>query len=135
MAIVRYDPFSSFSSLLRWPSLVDEDFSGASQSLDIYETDEAVVVKANVAGLDPKRVKVTFHKGILTIAGEEETKEEDKAKKYYQKSYQNYYYKVAVPGEIDAAKEPKATFKHGMVEISFAKVPEEQPREIPVTEA
>lgn len=130
MAIIRYDPFSQVSSLLRWPSLFDEDFSGTSQAMDVYETDKNVVVKANVAGIDPKKVKVTFHKGVLTVTGEQEI--EEKEKKYYQKSYQNYYYKVAVPGEINAAKDPIATFKNGMVEISFEKTPEEKPREIQV---
>lgn len=130
MAIVRYDPFSQMSSLLRWPSLFDEDFAGASQALDVYETDDNVIVNANVAGIDPKKVKVTFHKGVLTITGEEEA--EDKNKRYYQKSSQSYYYKVAVPGEIDSNKEPKANFKNGMIEVSFDKIPEEKPKEIPV---
>lgn len=132
MAIVRYDPFSQINSLLRWPSLIDEDFQMASQSLDVYETDTHVVVRANVAGIDQKKVKVTFHKGVLTIVGEEEA--EDKSKKYYQKSSQSYYYKVAVPGEINPNKEPAATFKNGIVEISFEKIPEEKPKEIAVKE-
>lgn len=130
MAIVRYDPFAQVSSLLRWPSLFDEDFTGSNQSLDVYETDKNVVVKAVIAGIDPKKVKVTFHKGVLTITGEEEA--EDKNKKYYQRSYQNYYYKVAVPGEIDSSKEPTAEFKNGMIEVSFEKIPEEKPKEISV---
>ena len=130
MAIVRYDPFSGFGSIMRWPSVLDEDFSGSSQSLDVFETEKNVVVRANVAGIDPKKVNVTFHKGVLTITGEEEA--EDKSKRYYQKSYQNYYYKIVVPGEIDTAKEPAATFKNGMIEVSFEKVPEEQPKKIPV---
>lgn len=132
MAIVRYDPFSQISTLLRWPSLIDEDFQMASQSLDVYETDNHVVVKANVAGIDQKKVKVTFHKGVLTIIGEEEA--EDKSKKYYQKSSQSYYYKVAVPGEINLNKEPAAIFKNGIIEISFDKIPEEKPKEIAVKE-
>lgn len=128
MAIIRYEPFSQMPSILRWPSLLDEDFSGSSQSLDVYETDDSVVVNANVAGIDPSKVKVTFHKGVLTIAAEEQ--EEDKDKKYYQKSYQNYYYKIAVPGEINLSKDPSAKFKNGMIEVSFDKVPEEKPKEI-----
>lgn len=132
MAIVRYDPFSQISTLLRWPSLIDEDFQMASQSLDVYETDNHVVVRANVAGVDQKKVKVTFHKGVLTIIGEEEA--EDKSKKYYQKSSQSYYYKVAVPGEINLNKEPAAIFKNGIIEISFDKIPEEKPKEIAVKE-
>ncbi len=132
MAIIRYDPFANFNSILRWPALLDEDFAGSSQNLDVFETDTQVVVRANVAGMDPKKVNVTFHKGILTIAGEEEEKEEDKNKRFYQRSYSNYYYKVAVPGEIDTTKEPEATFKNGMMEVAFLKVPEEQPKKINV---
>lgn len=130
MAIIRYDPFSSISSLLRWPTLVDEDFAGSSQSLDVFEDDKQVVVKANVAGVDPKKIKVTFHKGVLTISGEEEV--EEKERKYYQKSYKNYFYKTVVPGEIDSSKDPDATFKNGMIEVAFDKIPEEQPKNINV---
>ncbi len=130
MPIIRYDPLSQVGSLLRWPSLLDEDFGNSSQSLDVYETDKSITVAANVAGVEPSKVKVTFHKGILTITGEVASEEKDK--KYYQKSYHNYYYKVAVPGEINLNAEPKAKFKNGLVEIVFDKVPEEQPKEIVV---
>jgi HSP20 family molecular chaperone IbpA len=39
---------------------------------------------------------------------------------------------VAVPGEIDPNKEPSANFKNGIIEVSFEKIPEEKPKEIPV---
>lgn len=131
MAIVRYDPFSNLSSLLRWPALIDEDFSGSSQSLDLYETKDSVVIKANVAGIDPKNVEVTFHKGVLSIKAEA-TEEHKEDRRYYQRSYSNYFYKVAVPGEIDQNGEPEARFENGMIKVTFKKVPEEQPKKISV---
>jgi len=60
MAIIRWDPMST---MLRWPNIWDdEDFPtvAGSDNLDVYETKDESVVKANVAGIDPDKVEITF---------------------------------------------------------------------------
>jgi len=81
MAIVRWEPFRS---IWRWPSVWDENGWGltTSENLDVYETENSVVVKAGVAGVDPKKIDITFEKGVLTIQATEE-EEEKKGRKYY----------------------------------------------------
>jgi HSP20 family protein len=130
MAIVRWDPMRM---MLRWPSMWDEDedlmTQATADNLDVFETADAVTVKAAVAGVDPDKVDITFEKGVLTItASAEEEKTDDK--KYYKKSSRSYAYRVAVPGNIDLGKEPEATFKHGVVQIQFAKAEEAKPKKI-----
>src|SRR3989339_465398 len=122
MAIIRWDPMSS---LTRWPNIWDEEDWGVSPSadnLDVYETQDEVVVKASVAGVDPEKVDITFEKGVLTISAREE--EEKEGKKYYRKSSRTYSYRVAVPGNIDLAREPDAKITHGIVSVSFKKAEE-----------
>jgi len=131
MAIVKWDPFD-MRPFWRWPSIwEDEDLVADGRQLDVYETDDEVVVKAGLAGVKPEHVDITFEKGMLWIRGEEE-EEEKKDKKFYKKSSRSYSYKVAVPGNIDLKNDPEASFKNGVVEIKFKKSDEAKPRKIEI---
>ena len=132
MAIIRWDPMSN---MLRWPNIWEDDDFGvasvASENLDVYETKDQVVVKANVAGIDPDKVEITFDKGVLTLSGQEET-EEKEGKKYYKKATRSYSYRVAVPGHIDLSSEPEAKVAHGIVSVTFKKAEEAKPKKIAI---
>lgn len=131
MAIIRWDPMRA---VLRWPNVWDEDEWGAAglgDNLDVYETNDEVVVKGNVAGVDPERIEITFEKGVLTISASEET-EEKEGKKYYRKASRSYAYRVAIPGNIDMSVEPEAKVTHGIVAVTFKKAEEEKPKKIAV---
>lgn len=130
MAIVRWDPFQ----MMRWPSVWnwDEDaLSAAGDNLDVYETKDEVVVKANIAGVKPEKVEITFEKGVLWIRAEEE-EETKEGKKYYRKASRSYSYKVAVPGNVDLKTEPNARVDHGVVSVVFKKAEEAKPKKITV---
>lgn len=131
MAIIRWDPMST---MLRWPNIwEDEDFTPLTggDNLDVYETPDEVVIKANVAGVDPDKVEITFEKGILTLSAREEN-EEKSDKKYYRKATRSYSYRVAVPGNINLSVEPEAKINHGIVSVTFKKAEEEKPKKIAV---
>ena len=127
--------FLSFPSL-SLPNFWDEDeewlTSPSTQSgLSVYEDENKVYVETAVPGIDPKNVDVTFQDGYVWVRGE--TKEEEgKKKKYYRKASRSFSYRVAVPGEIDTNKEPEATYKHGVMTITFVKSPKAQPKKIKV---
>lgn len=131
MAIIRWDPMST---MLRWPNIwEDEDFPtvAGSDNLDVYETKDESVVKANVAGIDPDKVEITFEKGVLTISARDES-EEKEGKRYYKKATRSYSYRVGVPGNIDLASEPEARVEHGIVTVTFKKAEEEKPKKISI---
>lgn len=131
MAIIRWDPMST---MLRWPNIwEDEDFPTLAESgnLDVYETKDESVVKANVAGVNPDKVEITFEKGVLTIAAREESEDKDD-KRYYKKATRSYSYRVAIPGNIDLASEPEAKVEHGIVTVTFKKAEEEKPKKISI---
>lgn len=133
MAIVKWDPFRwPGRSLWDWPDVWDEELPMVvDRGLDVYETEDSVVVKASVAGVDPAKVEVTFEKGVLWIRAAEE-EEERKGKKYYSKTSRSYNYKVAVPGNIDVSREPTAEVENGVVNVTFAKAEEAKPKKIAV---
>lgn len=131
MAIVRWDPLQ----MLRWPAVWDDD--GAfnpeiGSNMDIYETENEVVVRATIAGIAEDKVEITFEKGVLWIRAEEE-QENKEGKKFYRKATRSYSYKVAVPGNIDLKQDPQAEVQHGVVTITFKKAEEAKPRKISVT--
>ncbi len=131
MAIVRWDPLQ----MLRWPAVWDDDaaFEPATGSnMDIFETENDVVVKATIAGVAKDKVEITFEKGILWIRAEEQ-EEDRQGKKYYRKATRSYSYKVAVPGNIDLKMDPQAEIEHGVVTVTFKKAEEAKPKKISVT--
>jgi len=75
-------------------------------------------VEASVPGIDPKEIDVTFNKGVLTIKAEK--KEEEKGKAYHKQATRRFFYKV-MPSEVDSGSEPKATYKNGVMTVTFAK--------------
>jgi HSP20 family protein len=124
MAIIRWNP--SYNMLSRWPNIWDEDEMSSlsptmGNNLDVYETADEVVIKANVAGIPIEKVDITYEKGILWIQGAKEDEQHDEGTKQYSKSSWNYSYKVAVPGEIDHNKEPEAVVDNGVITITFKK--------------
>lgn len=131
MSIIRWDPLNS---VLRWPNIWEDEDWGlstlTSNNLDVYETKDDVVVKANVAGVDPDKVDITFEKGILTISAQEV--EEKEGKKYYKKASRSYSYRVAVPGNINPSAEPEAKVAHGIVSVIFKKAAEVKPKKISI---
>lgn len=121
--------------LSQWPDLWDDDIVGSmasSNNLDVYETDDEVVVKANVAGVKEEDVDLTFEKGILWIKAQATQEEDDKKKKHYSRSSWSYSYKVGVPGMLDFSKEPEAKIKDGVVSIVFKKSEGAKPRKLTI---
>jgi HSP20 family protein len=137
MSLIPYSP--ALRALSRWPDIWDDDFfstslSTASNNLDLYETDDAVIVKANVAGVPSENVDLTFEKGTLWIKAEAtaEKDSDEKSKKHYSKSSWSYSYKVAVPGTLDHTAEPDATVKDGVLTVSFKKSEHTKPKKLTV---
>lgn len=135
MAIVRWNPLFS-RSLSQWPDLWDDDLfdsmgNQASSNLDVYETENEVVIRANVAGVQEDDVDITFEKGVLWIKADRQ-EESDDQKKHYSKSSWNYSYKVAVPGMLDHTQEPEVELEKGMLTITFKKAEASKPKKLSV---
>lgn len=63
-----------------------EEFSALGDwvpTLDVSETKEALVVKAEVPGLDPKDIQISLQEQLLTIKGEKKQEQEEKDEQYH----------------------------------------------------
>lgn len=121
--------------LSQWPDLWDEDMLtdlSTGRGLDVYETKDDVVVRANVAGVRENDIDITFEKGVLWIKAARVEEEDSHDKKHYSKSSWNYSYKVAVPGTLDMSHEPEAEIEDGMITVKFKKSEVMKPKKLTV---
>ncbi|MEM3063525.1 MAG: Hsp20/alpha crystallin family protein [Nitrososphaerota archaeon] len=122
--------FWQFPSLKSFWEDEDWEITTTPSGLSISEDDQNVYVEAALPGLEPDDIEVSFDKGVLWIKGE--AKEETTKKKYYRKATSSFSYRVVVPGDLDPNKEPTASYKNGLMRVTFAKSPASQPKKIKV---
>ncbi len=126
--------FWAFPSIRPW--FEDEDWLGSlptsNSGLSVSEDNNHVFVEANMPGLKPEDIEVTFNKGELWIRGDRKEEEKDKARKYYRMASSEYSYRVVVPGEVQEHAEPEVSYKDGVLVATFKKAPKEQPKKIAV---
>ncbi|MGA8753611.1 Hsp20/alpha crystallin family protein, partial [Candidatus Deferrimicrobium sp.] len=97
MAIVRFwDPMKELSSLQNRMNRVFEETFGSplyrgeqpgvgtwSPAVDIFETGDEIIVKAEVPGLAKDQVRVEVENGVLTLHGERKFEREVKEENYH----------------------------------------------------
>lgn len=135
-------PFSQFPRslmnfpVLRFPALwedLEEEWGAlaSQQNMSISEDDKHIYVEAALPGLNPKEIDVTIDKGILRIQGEKK-EEETKNKKIHCRAVRSYSYRIALPQLIDEKSDPSASYKDGILSLTFAKASAAQTRKITI---
>jgi len=139
---MRWDPFTAVEPLsdamdrLFPGSLLPawrRGLSGVDAALDMYETDEAVVVKASVPGVKPEDVEVSVVGDTLTIRGEIKADEKVENGQYLCRELARgrFARSVSLPGLVQADK-AKAEFENGILTIQVPKAEEAKPKVIKV---
>ena len=149
MSIVRWEPLSDLMSLREaMDRLFEESFvrpgsralspyGTAELAVDMYETDNEVVVTTAMPGVKPEDVDITITGDTLTIKGE--TKSETKIEKAnylrQERRYGQFARTVSLPVPVQADR-AEAKFKDGVLTLSIPKAEEAKPKVIKVrTEA
>lgn len=121
MAIVRFNPFFGQSWLrpLNWEEENEWPEFTMTEGLNVFEKDNKVIVEASVPGISEEKIEVTYEDGVLTIAGRDEEKEEEKKNRVVHKMQRvsSFNYTTYLPRAIDE-KKIEATVKDGVVRIS-----------------
>jgi HSP20 family protein len=106
------------------------DFTPA---VDIQETDNEYLVKAELPEVKKEDVKVTVENGILTIQGERKLEKEEKGRKYHrlERSYGTFLRTFTVPLDADETK-VAADFKEGLLKVHIPKTEKARPKAIEV---
>jgi len=106
---------------------------GASPALDMYETDNEVVVKATVPGVKPEDIQVTVTGNTLTIKGEVKAEEDVKRRSYVyrERRYGEFVRSIGLPGGVEADK-ATAEFEHGVLTLKIPKAESAKPKTVQV---
>jgi HSP20 family protein len=101
--------------------------------IDLYETDEAVVVKATVPGIKPEDLDITVEDGTLTIKGESKGEEKVEQGRYHyqERRYGAFARSVSLPVAVNTDK-AEASFEHGVLTLTLPKAEEARPKSIKV---
>jgi len=134
-SLVRWNPTRDMVSLreamdrLFEESFLQSDLLGFSDSpanalpLDMYETDNDVIVKATVPGIKPEDIEVTITGDLLTIKGEFKSEEKTEKRNYLrqERRYGSFCRQINLPANVDS-NAAKATFEHGILSLELPKI-------------
>jgi HSP20 family molecular chaperone IbpA len=135
MAIVKWN---------RWgaPAVFDEDnwlsqwfdIAGTSTGLDIYETNDSIVVEAQVPGIKEENIEINIDGNVLTITATQKETEEQKSKKkaiYKSTRQTSFNYSTNLPRIVDPSK-AEADLDQGILKITIPKSEKDKPKKIEV---
>jgi HSP20 family protein len=110
----------------------EDDFPGQ-LAVDVYETDEKLIVKARTAGVNKEDLDVSISDGILTISGTLSSGDDSDAINWHiQECYWGEFSRtLALPVAVKE-DEVEAVLKDGVLAISFVKVKQEQAKKITI---
>jgi HSP20 family protein len=102
-------------------------------SLDVAETKNEIVVKAEVPGMDSKDIDISLSDGLLTIKGEKKQEREEKEEDYHlvERSYGTFTRSVRLPKEVKRDK-ISASYKNGVLKVTLPKSEEAKQKEIKI---
>jgi HSP20 family protein len=142
--MVKYGPFQSeideFPAGLRLfqdslSRLLSEPASRPwTPAVDIFETENELVLKADIPDVDPKNVGIQLENGTLTLKGERKFENEQKNGKGFhriERSYGSFVRAFSLPDTVDGDK-VKADYKNGVLTITLQKKEVAKPKTISV---
>jgi HSP20 family protein len=144
MAIVKYNPFRELRAMqeqmnrlldLAWNREPGEELrEGVWQPpVDIYEDEDAVVIKAELPGMDQKDIEVKIENHTLTLRGERKHEQEIKKENFHrvERFYGMFQRSFSLPQGVDQEK-VKAVCDKGVLTVTLPKKEETKPKQINV---
>jgi len=145
MALIRYRPFADIESiqseindLFQRAAGKSEAFDTASQgtwlpAVNISETPNAVVFKAEIPGIDPKDLDVTVTGDILTLKGEKKREKEEKGEQWHrvERSFGTFTRSFRLPTSVINDK-VSADYKNGVLLVTLPKSEQARIKEVKI---
>lgn len=143
MAIIKWDPWREIDDMFDRYTRAGCVPGGAGQELartgdwtprvDIAETDNAFLIKAEVPEVKKEDVSITVDNGVLSIRGERKQEKEETGKTFHriERCYGEFTRNFTLPDNVDESN-IKATFKDGMLSLEIPKTEKAKPKAIEV---
>ena len=146
MALVRWEPVRELTSLQNdmnrlFNTFFDTPSTGNGgntprrwiPAMDLVETDEHFVLKADLPGLAEGDVNLEVEDNVLTVSGERQAEHEDKREGYVrvERSYGAFRRSLTLPEGVDP-EGVSARFDKGVLEVHIPKPEERKPRRVAI---
>ena len=134
-----FDPFDTLPASLRvfqdsFNRLLSEPSARPwAPAVDIQETEDALVLKADVPGIELSDIDIRLENGTLTLKGERKWENQEDNKGYHriERSYGAFARSFALPETVEAEK-VRAEYHNGVLTVSMPKKEIAKPRTIKV---
>jgi HSP20 family protein len=142
-SINRWNPYINVSGLQEHLNRLFEDGlqgSGDNSTLttwapavDIYETENELVIKADLPEIDEKELDVRIENNTLTIRGERKFEQKVKEGSYLrtERTYGSFSRSFSLPNTVNT-ESIKAEYKNGVLTVELPKRAESKPRQVKV---
>lgn len=142
--ITRRDPSRGFTLQEQVNRLFDDNFTRdrSAQSdlatwapaVDIYETENELVVKADLPDLQDKDIDVRVENNTLTIRGERKFEKDVKEDNYLriERAYGSFMRSFSLPNTV-SAENIRADYRNGVLTLHMAKREESKPKQIKIS--
>jgi len=111
----------------------DEDLATGTwvPPVDVAETQETILVRAEVPGMKQEEIGIEFENGILTIKGERKIEKNGDGMTWHrvERTYGNFVRSFTLPRTVDPER-ISATYRDGVLEIEVPKKEEAKPKQI-----
>ncbi len=144
-SLIRWEPFREFATLSdrmnrlfgetgrAWPT--EEGLTAGiwNPPVDVYETNDNIVLKADLPEVNKEEVDISVQGNVLTIRGERKREQEVKEKDFYrmERSHGVFTRSFTLPGTVDSEK-IEAGFTGGVLTVTLPKREESKPKQIRV---
>ena len=136
MSLTHFDPLASVRLFEdAFTRMVNEPRATRpwSPAVDIYESENELVLKADIPDVEPKGIDVRVENQTLTISGERKFEQQDAGKGYHriERSYGSFVRSFAVPNSFDTEK-IAAEVRNGVLSVTLPKKEAAKPRQIKI---
>lgn len=145
MAVVKWDPFRDLLSIQdRMNRLFEQTLSRSrseegiaastwTPAVDIYETPETIVLKAELPGLSREDIEIQIRDNALTLKGERRFAKDVQQENYLriERAYGAFQRSFTLPATIHQDK-IRAVFRDGVLELTLPKAEDSKPKRISV---
>ena len=142
-SVIRWDPFRNVSNLQAQVNRLfestlpdrgsDSSLTTWAPAVDIYETENELVLKADLPDVNEKDIDIRIENNTLSIHGERKFEQEVKEENYLrvERSYGSFTRSFTLPSTVHT-EAIKAEYKNGVLRVEMPKRAESKPKQVKV---
>lgn len=112
-----------------------EEFSNRSwmPAMDIRETEDALILEAELPGIDKSDVQLSLENNVLTLSGERKFEKDVEKESFHriERAYGSFSRSFSLPRNV-RTEDASASFDNGVLRVELPKVDEAKPRRVEI---